>query len=282
MLKKIKYKKFTKKRHSKKRQTRKYRQSGGTHINDTNVPLCIYAHSDVFDVLCIQFDYLNKLFSNTSQKIYLFSNKNYDRDTNLKYETILYDDNLPYTKKLELCMQKVKEDYLIFLHEKNILLKYSIDFINQLVNTMKTNNIDSIDLKSRNGCLNNIKVTDTIKLSNLEDKGFTYNAQPRLWKRTSAIKLFSSNQGKSYRESEDNEMQTYIQKNQKTYGLCSDNSIITILGFELIHEFIYMPITHYNKFIIHPIEKIDTLIDSEYKTVYDKYIKDSKHITFGQ
>jgi len=271
---KVRYKSKTTRR--KRYNSRKYRQYGGTiHLNNANIPLCIYAHSDVFDVLSIQFDYLTKLFNNTSQKIYLFSNRKYDRHTDLKYETILYNDDTVYTKRLKSCIEKVKEDYLIIIHEKNILLKYSDDFINKLVNIMQTNKIDSIDLKSRRACLSDVTVTDTIKLSNLKNMDFTFNLQPRLWKRTSAIELFSSVEAKTYRNSEDNEMQSAIKKNQSTYGLCSDTSIITTLGFDVIPEFIYMPITNYDKFIINPIEKIDKLIDDEYKNVYNKYIKKS-------
>ena len=35
-----------------------------------------------------------------------------------------------------------------------------------------------------------------------------------------------------------------------------------------------MPITHNNKYVINP-QKIDILIESEFKVVYDKYIKNS-------
>jgi hypothetical protein len=274
MISKVKCRKRSTRR--KQKNTIKYKQYGGTVLlNHTNIPICIYAHSDVFDVLSIQFDYLSKLFNNTPQKIYLFSNKNYDKNTKLVYETILYNDEPMYTKRLQSCIEKVKENYLIIIHEKNILLKYSNEFINKLVNTMQTNNIDSIDLKSRRGCLSDIKVTDTVSLSNLKDKDFTFNLQPRLWKRTSAIELFSSVEAKTYRNSENDEMQSAIKRNQNTYGLCSNTTIITTLGFDVIPEFIYMPVTHYDKFIINPVEKIDKIIEDEYNSVFNKYIKNS-------
>jgi hypothetical protein len=66
----------------------------------------------------------------------------------------------------------------------------------------------------------------------------------------------------------------HIRKNQNTYELCSNNIITTILDFDLIHEFIYMPITHYNKFVINP-KRIDIFIENEYKIIFDKYIKNA-------
>jgi hypothetical protein len=265
--------KITRKTTRKKRKYNiKHRQSGGNiSSKDANLALCVYAHSDVFDPLEIQFDYLSKLFQNDSQKIYLFSNKNYDRPTSLKYETILYDDSMLYTKRIQSCIEKVKEDYLIILQEKNILLKYSKDAMNKLVNTMQMRNIDSIDLKKRADCISDISAND-VQLSNIANKDFTFNHQPRLWKKTSALAMFSSNNGKTYGDAEDNDMQSFIKNNQKTYGLCPINSVDTILGFHVSHDFMYMPVTTANKFIITPRDKLDKIIEDEFKKVYNKYI----------
>jgi hypothetical protein len=259
----------------KRKNSIKHRQSGGNvSLKATEVALCVYTHSDTFDLLEIQFDYLSKLFYNDPQKIYLFCNKKYDRPTKLNYETILYSDNILYTKRVQSCIEKVKEDYLIILHEKNILLQYSKDAISNLITTMQMYNIDSIDLKRRAHCVSDL-ATNNVILSDIGDKDFTFNVQPRLWKKTSALKMFSSNNAKTYGDSEDNEMQTFIKKNQKTYGLCSINNINTTLGFDVTPDFMYMPITTGNKFISNHREKLDKVIEDEYNKIFDKYIKNS-------
>jgi len=257
-----------------KRKKLSYKTRGGN--KDTDIPLCIYSHSDVFHVLEIQFEYLTKVFKNTSQKIYLFANKNYDKKSELTYETILYDDNIPYNKRILYCINRINCNYFIISHENDILLSYSNDIIKKLADTMKTNKIDSIDLKQHEMSIKPIQVTDNISITNINNHKYVFNVQPRLWKYSSAVSFFSSTPDKTYKSSENANIQNYLKTQQITYGMFSKNIIRSTCDFNVLPEYKYMHITRDGKFINPNTELIDASVKEEYVNIYNKYIKDSK------
>ena len=272
-----------KKRTTKKNKTRKgkRKQRGGGNP----IPICIYSHSSSFDVLQIQVDYLAKLFGGTDQPIYLFIDKPYDKETNLKFTTIQYDDSIPYTKRLLYCIEKVNDPYIIVSHEGDILLKYDAATIQNLVDTMIANQVDSIDLLSqRIECKDTISISDTLSITDIATAKYPYTVQPRLWKTESAKKLYSFIPGKDYKNSEDDHVQAYIRENQKTYGICCTNPILSF-GICILHEmsffvsppYIFLHLTRANKFVrrIKDSDKVYQLIAQAQKDIYDKYAESS-------
>jgi hypothetical protein len=263
-----------KKTYTKKKKTKKYKMLGGQEIN--NIPICIYTHSDVFDVLEILVEYLHKVFKNTFQKIYIFTNIKYNKETPLIYETILYDDKIPYNKRIAYCLKHIKCEYFIINQESDILVNYSKDTIHKLVDTMKANNIDSIDLKQYESSNKDIKVTDIISITNINNHPFVFNVQPRLWKLTSATRFYSSVSDKTYKTIESPNVQTYLKTNQNTYGIFSKNTIRSTRNFNVLPEYKYIHITGDGKFMNPNKEHIDISIRETYSNIYNKYIKDSK------
>jgi hypothetical protein len=269
---KLRRKPQKKTRKNKKDKYNSYKHNGGQLDND--IPICIYAHSDTFDVLEIQFEYLAKLFNNTSQKIYLFTNKTYNNPT-LLYETKIYNDSLPYNKRILHCINDIKSDYFIISQESDILLNYSKDIIKTLANTMKTNNIDSVDLKQRDGLNNEIKITDTLSLVNISNEAYTYNVQPRLWKTKSAITFYSKIPDKTYKNIESEDVEKYIKDNQNTYGIYSKNVIFTTRFSSVVPEYTYLHITGQGKYLTLHSKVTDTLVKKEYNNIFNKYMKKS-------
>jgi hypothetical protein len=243
--------------------------------NSHDIPICIYSHSSVFDVLKIQFDYMSKLFMNKPQKIYLFVDKAYDNDVNLNYETILYKDKMPYNKRLTHCISYVNHKYFILTHENDILIGYNKNTIIALVNTMKINNIDSIILRHYNNCKSPIKVSDNLSLSPIH----RFMVQPRIWNKTSSIELFKSIPDKTYKSIENSNVQDYSKNNQKTYTICSAKSIQSILNMSTSPDYIYIHITVEGKFFEANTDKVSTIIKKEYTNIYNKYIKNSERGT---
>jgi hypothetical protein len=263
-----------KKTYTKKKKTKKYKMLGGDEIN--NIPICIYAHSDVFDILEILVEYLHKVFKNTSQKIYIFTNIKYNKETPLIYESILYDDKIPYNKRIAYCLKHIKCEYFIISQESDILVNYSKDTIHKLVDTMKANNIDSIDLKQHASSNKDIKVTDTLSITNINKHPYVFNVQPRLWKLTSAIMFYSSIPDKTYKTMESSNANLLLKTKQTTYGIFSKNIIISTRNFNVLPEYKYIHITGDGKFINPNKDIIDPSIKEEYVNIYNKYIKNSK------
>ena len=275
-------------KHVLSRRAKKYKFKGG---NKSSIPIIIYSHSDVFDVLKIQLEYFSKLFSNTTQDIYLFSNIPYPPDTStdikLKYKTILYDDKNPYFTRLLSCIRQIDSPYFIITHESDILLKFDKDIIDKLVNQMKENKIDSINLQHKNNYKKlvnqtedkynpEIKISETLYISKMTDDLFTFCVQPRLWKKESAINLFSALPDKIYTSSETHNVQSYVLKNQITYIFHSINSS-KHSNHTTVPEYSFLHITVAGKFI--SCKKNDNFegeAQTEFNNICNKYIKNGK------
>lgn len=265
-----------KKNSYKRKYTSKRKKSFIVHGGNINIsiPICIYSNSEVFDILEIQFEYLSKLFNNTNQKIYLFVDKLYDKETNIEYETILYDNNTTYNRRLVNCINKINSDYCILSHESDILFNFDKNTIMQIIDVMKKNKIDSVELKQLSNCNSIISISDTLSLSN-PDPERTFNVQPRIWNKNSAINFFKSVSNKTYKQIENANVQSIIKQQYKTYSLCSKNPVKSLRKFIQIPQYIYIHITAGGKFLKQNMDNIDKDIVDEYNIIYNKYIKKS-------
>jgi hypothetical protein len=275
----VKQKKRTTKQNKTRRHKRK--QRGGTQP----IPICIYSHSSFFDVLQIQVDYLAKLFDGTDQPIYLFIDKPYDKETNLKFTTIQYDDTIPYTKRLLYCVEQMNDPYIIVSHEGDIILKYDAATIQNVVDTMIANGIDSVDLASdRVECKDTIQVSDTLSIVRIEKDPYTYSVQPRLWKTESAKKIFSFVPGKNYKISENDNVQRYIRRNQKSCGICCTNPIRSFgmefpieMTFNVSPAYAFLHLTRSGNFVrkINESDMVDPFIVETQRDIHDTYLQGS-------
>ncbi len=257
---------------------------------DSLVPICIYSHSSVFDVLEINIAYLEKLFKDTSQPIYLFIDKPYNKEINLPVTTVIYNEDLAYNRRLVHCISQVTQPYIILSHESDILLKYDMSAISSITNIMSTNNIDSVELTANRGnCgdINKVEISPTLYMVDIKLYEYTFNVQPRIWKISSAKDLFGSPTEKTYKQSEDSEVQRHIRNNHNTYGLCCSDPIKTYgingdnrqpyVDVSPVYTFIHL--TSLGKFLKRmsdkDIGKADPFIIQTHKDIYDSYIQKS-------
>ena len=271
-----------------RRTRRKRRQRGGNPI----VPICIYSHSEFFDILQIQFDYLTKLFKGSQQPIYLFADKNYDKPLEISCKTILYDGNAPYMQRLATCTEQVPEPYFIVSHENDILIQYDAQMINTLVATMKEHAIDSIELKhNENNKGPKIKITDTLSIvPHSKEDSHAFCVQPHLWEKGAAKEFYTTNTIKGYRESENNNVQRFTKEHQVTYELVSEKSIQSacfVKAGKVSPEYVFIHITGDGKFLdiigdgkFTPNKNlqgatVDPLVQAELDAIQKKYIDGS-------
>jgi hypothetical protein len=257
---------------------------------DSLVPICVYSHSSVFDVLEINIAYLEKLFKDTSQPIYLFIDKPYNKEINLPVTTVIYNDDIPYNRRLVHCISQVTQPYMILSQESDILLKYDMSAISTITNIMSSNNIDSVELTANRGnCgdTNKVEISPTVYMVNIKLYEYTFNVQPRIWKTSSAKDLYGTPTEKTYKQAEDDEVQRYIKNNHNTYGLCLSEPI---KGYGIhtynIHSYIdvspmytFIHLTKAGKFIRRAsdkdIGKADPFIIQTHKDIYDNYVQKS-------
>ena len=268
------------KRNRRNRKRRSRRQRGGNSI----VPICIYSHSEFFDILQIQIDYLTKLFKGTQQPIYLFTDKQFEGPTELRCTTVLYDDSTAYMQRLASCIKQVPAPYVILSHENDVLLQYDVSAMNALVTVMKQRGIDSIDLKHHDTQEERIQVTPTLSISKVVHP-MIFRVQPRLWKKESALQLFTANPAKNYRRAENSNVQNSI-KGQKTFEVSSTTPLQSwYFGVDKTSpEYLFIHITNGLKFSPTPQAKgltVDPIVQAELDAIQKTYI-DSPHATREQ
>lgn len=247
---------------------------GGGNSTNIKVPFCIYSHSDYFDILKIQLDYLKTIFNDDSKyEVYLFLNKAYD-DT--KYKVIIYDESLAYMSRILHCIKQIEGPYFIISHENDILIRFDEKGMNRLIEVAKEHNIDYIDLKHDALSSAEIEVSDTLSISKKrEDDPYTFSHQPSIRNKESAIKLYSKFAGKKYGlEAEGEEVQEYM-KTQKVYTLVSKRPMQSLF-FMVSPEYCFMHITQAGTlFPLRDDNGLDPSIQEQHTSIYAKYLSAS-------
>ena len=233
--------------------------------------IAIYTHSDYFDILQIQLDYFQRNLKDSPVKIYVFSNKVYD---SCIYETLLYDDSLPYASRLLQCLEKIQCEYMLIIHDNDILLKYNQEIIDSCVFVMKEYTIDSLELKQfqyKTPLCELIILTETLFL-NRKTQGFIYSVQPTIWKTSRFKQVLSQFPDKTYRNIECDEVNSYILENCKVYNL-ADSLYIQSIFYQVSEFFVFIHITFRNCLIL--CDKDNNLhetIQTEHENIYNTYL----------
>jgi hypothetical protein len=233
--------------------------------------IAIYTHSDYFDILTIQLDYFQKIFKDSCIKICVFSNKVFD---SCVYETVIYDESLPYASRLLECLEKIQSEYVLIIHENDILLKYNEGIIDLCINIMKRCSIDSLDLKHfthGEPMRDVIPVTETLFL-NRKSIGFIYNVQPTLWNVDSFKRVLREFSDKTYRSIECDEINHYILTKCNAYIL-ADLSAFQSIFYKVSDIFVFIHITSCHNLIpCHINNNIHESIQKEHENIYNTYL----------
>jgi hypothetical protein len=216
-----------------------------------NFNFVIYSHSDYSDVLKIQTDYT----SNVIYRVLLINEQFDDNEILSKYNKVIrYNDSQPYSSRLQN-LKTLECEYILFIHDIDILIQYNEDFINSCVTKMQDDKIDRIDLQyydtNWNPNTNRIKIScgenhlQLIKQENIN--GYIYNVNPSIWNLDSFMNIMSKFIGINYRDIEHGDIQSYS-SNFNIYKFGGDE-YIQVGFFKCIKEFIFLHITHLGCFL---------------------------------
>jgi len=252
----------------------------------------IYGHTDYIDVLNIQTDYAQ----NRGHLTLFINDNNLElKELYKKYnEIVFYDDKETYASRVLSCLRKIEYDYILFIHDIDIILKSDNRLIEKLFEFLKTNNFDRVDLKYSDKISPS---TNLIKINNLEDisqwepvtsgeiekkttvtylieqddvTNYIYNVNPSIWKRESFIDLLSSFKHKNYRTIEDMDVQVYSKK-FKIFKMFS-NKKLDCGYFQCLESFVYLHISHNGKLL--PLNmNFVTVYGQSYSDISNEYIK---------
>lgn len=263
------------------------------------IPICIYSHSDFFDILKIQLAYFKGLFKGTNQEIYLFVNTPYmeggrkkikhrkrslryrgiKRNTrkqtggspdNFSYKTIIYDDKMAYLGRLANCIQQVNAPYMILIQDNDILIRYNKDIVEKIANTMKEQNIDTVEFKIYPNTTDPIHLQDSISIVKKSiTEEYTFCVQPRIVKKESAIDLYTKFSTNDYKGSEGGAIQEYTRQTQKTYCIQDPNAVRSTRAFICSIFFCYIHLPTNSNLIKCSLEnKLEPFIQTEHENIY--------------
>jgi len=238
--------------------------------------ILVYSHSDYNDILEIQNDQINKFL-----ECDLIYNKEI---TNTKFKNIyIYDDSKPYGNRLYETIKKIKEDYLLFIHDNDIILQINEDYINNILRLMKIKNIDKVDLKHQNLIFRNQTfIGDNIlSQTSFPNDLFVYNVNPAIWKTEKFLKCLENYKNETYRTIEHSSIQKFCSENITSFITHSEKPI-KMSYYDCYSEFKFLHISHHGEFL--PKDFNQTKMEKEnfieYETIISKYNLNNKNRKF--
>lgn len=237
-----------------------------------SICLIILTHSDynflwdIIDDLVINVKNINPIF--------VSNNTNITKPKNFN-SYIEYDDEKCYFTRLrDYILPLIKCEYILLVHDVQLVTYCNIDYINRIVNIMNENYIDRCSLNLFKG--KDIINKDDISLCNLQKAiGNTYTPYdvcPSIWNVKSLFKLVSQFPYETYRNRELNkELINYCNNNFKIYGINKkeDEEVYYCIGRPYSKNFKILFITIQGE-IIYPFEAyMDGL--EEFRNIQNKY-----------
>jgi len=236
--------------------------------------IAIYSHSDFFDILEIQIECFKKIFKDTSINIYLFTNKHCDF---CPYDNLIYDDTLPYASRVLSCITQIKNNnYILVLHENDALITFDKVFIDLLLQKMKDNNINSLELKQLDKPVNDeIIINNNISISR-KTIDYVFSVQPTIWLKLSLVNLLSKFSSLTYRTIESPDVHSYVRNNYNAYILNDRQSIQTI-WYRVSKHFVFIHLT--SRELLLPCSKnngLEDFIQEEHEKIYNQFLCKNK------
>lgn len=257
------------------------------HVEEHNdgdiINYMVYSHTDFLDLLNIQYDHL---VGRGHLTLCINSNDLDLKETYNKFDNVVfYNSNLSYGKKVLSCINQVDYEYILFLHEIDILFEADDKTILELLHFIKKNNYDRVDFQLAYdfNSTHRDTITDNdlylIKSSNTDTRaqGYPYNVQPSIWKKETLVKILDKFGHLDYRTIEQDAVQEFvIQFNifklfSKTVYRCG--------YFTCLKPFKYLHITH-SRELFSPnnlsLEECTDIIEV-YDKLVDKYKLKESH-----
>lgn len=165
-----------------------------------NVAYVFYSHYEYSDVWPVLFGQSQKYLKN--KKKYLLTNSvgNFSIDG---WNTVLYDDSLPYQKRVSSCLEKIEEEIIIFHHEDMFLLKQpKFEKIMDLCLRVKKKEFDII--KFGRAQYNNDIIEKLDKNIYRNPANLKYAIQPSIVSRKNLLRIYRATLGNTIWEFERN------------------------------------------------------------------------------
>ena len=180
--------------------------------------------------------------------------KNFKFNQNINI--IYYNKKNNYSKRLYEILSQIDEEYVILLHDIDLILNFDKSKIIQYFNLMQINNIDRLSFGVYDNP-NNIIEQDDISICKLE-KGISKNYftpfdhTPSFYKKDKLISIYKNFENETYPGIEQNQyVQEFVENNMKCYGIQKNKNINLVYhrGFVFSSDISFLHLTIRGKFL---------------------------------
>lgn len=193
----------------------------------SKISLLVYTHSEYSFMWEVFIGQMNKYMDNDIKVHFLYNNSVDDiekYDIPKQWIRHVYDDNMNWTKRINLALNEIDSEYILFLHEDWIpISKVSGKILNEVCNVMDNNLWDYLlsyahysRVESQEGIFTGYEDYYFYKEDN-------HVFQPAIWKHSTFLE-FSNNLDKSKVQNEDFECLQFM-RNKKCYSVQNSKTV---------------------------------------------------------
>lgn len=222
------------------------------------VTIVCYSHTDYTDVLQVQEQFLRML---PCKKVLIINRL---PQVPIHFDSVVfYDDSLKYSKRIAQSFSQLSDEYVLFLHDMDVITHCSIPQIERLIEFMKNKSIDRVDLQYTKCIEEESLPFENVTLTRSHD--FIYNVNPSIWKRDVLLDIMNKFD-KDYRTIENTETQEYC-KRFNIYKLWSPKKI-SAGYFHVTDLFVFIHLTHGGKLLPIRDNNLEPYLNVIYKGIH--------------
>ena len=172
-----------------------------------------YTHTEYSDIWPLTFDGVRHLEQIPIEKVFVCNTEDVGEEVITHYHSVIsYDDKLSYPARVASCLEHITSEYVFFVHDIDVILKFDTSLVSHILDTIKRYSIDRLFFGMVKPCADMIH-TDTLSLARAKHSpifALPYDVGPSIWKRSVFLDMMKKYSNETYRTIETSGIQTEL------------------------------------------------------------------------
>ena len=232
--------------------------------------ILLYTHSDYFDILPIQLEYFKRTVD-PYYSVSLIANQRFEA---CAYPQYVYPESLPYSSRIRMGLDTIDSEFVLVLHENDIVLQLDPTIIRTFLETMKDRGITSLELKHDMRSIEPVQITPELVIAE-KRLDYMFSVQPTIWVRQKLVGLLAAFPNETYRTMENPGVHDYVRKHCKAMILQTQRPMKTI-WYTVDPCFVFLHLT--SRLLLLPCRDENGIhpdIHAQHKAIYTTYLQTS-------
>jgi hypothetical protein len=211
-----------------------------------DVTFVTYTHTDYSDIWPLTFDGMRHLEQLPIEKVFVCNTETVGEEVLTRYHSVIaYDDSLPYPARVASCLEQITSEYVLFVHDIDVILKFDASMFSHLFDTIKTHSIDRLFFGMVKPCDDMIH-TNTLSLARAKRSpifALPYDVGPSIWKRSVFLDMMRKYSKETYRSIETSGIQSEL-ASYRCYAIAPNPHYFPLfhLARPMSHKFVFLHI----------------------------------------